>query len=208
MTKPAYHLVLAALVGLAMASCSGAPKEKASSQESVGAAQPAPTAHGEAAAVKVSFDVQAVDAEKRLITLKGPQGNLGEYEVGDEVKRLSEIKAGDKINAEYQVAAAAELREPTAEEKNAPLVVVKGAERGPADAPPAAGIGRAVRAVANIDALDAPGQNFTVKGPLDGVVTVHVDDATAFSHLQVGQPIIVTFAEKLVLSVQAASAKH
>jgi len=205
-----YHWFAAALLGFALASCSGAPKEKTASQEgatqeSAKPAEPAPIARGEAAAVQVSFSVESVDAANRVIKLKGPRGNEGEYEVGDQVKRLAEIKAGDKITAQYKVAATAELREPTEEEKSSPLVIVKGVDRGPADEPPSGGIGRAVRAVATIEQLDAPNQSFTVKGPLDGLVTVHVDDATAFSHLQVGQPLVVKFAESLVLSVQPAS---
>src|SRR4030095_8618629 len=124
--------------------------------------------------------VEAVDIDKRLITLKGPRGNVGVYKVGDLVKRLSEIRVGDKINAQYQVAAVAELREPTAEEKGAQTPAVAGADRAPSTAPPAAGIGRAVRVVTTIDALDRSTQALTVKGPLDGLVRVRVDDPATF----------------------------
>jgi hypothetical protein len=208
MRKPVYCWLSAVLFGVVLASCSGAPKENASTNQNAAAtmesnkAAEAPIARGEAAELKVSLTVEAVDVEKRVITLKGPQGNEGTYEVGDQVKRLSEIKAGDKVNAEYKVAAVAELREPTEEEKSSPLTAVSTGERGTSDQPPAAGIARAVRAVTTIVALDAPNQSFTVQGPMEGIVTVHVDDPTVFSHLQVGQTIVVTFAETLVLSVQ------
>ena len=213
MKTPLYRLLSTALLGVAVASCSGAPKENAASTASTPApmsdkAAEAPVARGEAAAAKVSLSVEAVDAEKRLITLKGPEGNVGVFQVGDQVKRLSEIKAGDKITAQYKVAAVAELREPTEEEKSAPLAAVTGGERGASDAPPAAAIGRAVRAVATIVALDPPNQSFTVKGPMEGIVTIHVDDASAFSRLQVGQTIVVTFAETLALSVQPGAMAH
>lgn len=207
MQKPVYRLLSAALFGVAIASCSGAPKENASANQNAAstpatATEVGPIARGEAVEMKASLTVQAVDAEKRLITLKGPQGNEGVYEVGDQVKRLSEIKVGDKIDAEYTVAAMAELREPTEEEKSAPLAAVEAGERGTSDKPPAAGIARAVRAVTTIVALDASHQSFTVKGPMENIVTVHVEDPTVFSHLQVGQTIVVTFAETLTLSVQ------
>jgi|SwirhirootsSR3_FD_contig_31_12536623_length_757_multi_3_in_0_out_0_1 hypothetical protein len=211
MRKLAHRLLSAALFGVALASCSGAPKENASTNQNASTtpatadmnkAAEAPIARGEAAEVSVALTVESVDVEKRLITLKGPQGNEGTYEVGAEVKRLSEIKAGDKINAKYKVAVVAELREPTAEEKSAPLAGVTAGGRGASDQPPAAEIGRAVRAVTTITALDAPNQSFTVKGPMEGVVAVHVDDPSVFSHLQVGQTIVVTFAETLALSVQ------
>jgi len=167
----------------------------------------APVARGKAAAIHVALSVEAVDHEKRLITLKGPQGNVGVYEVGDQVKRLSEIKAGDKINAQYEVAATAELREPTAEEKTAPMVEVASGARGAADEPPAAAIARAVRAVTTIEALDRPGQTLTVKDPVEGLVTLHVEDPSVFDKLQVGQTIVVTFAETLALAVEPGAKK-
>ena len=219
MKKPPYRLFAAILLSVALASCSGAPKENASSNENVAAkasAAPAESAkttdqahlaRGKAASMKLTLKVVAVDAEKHLITLKGPQGNEGEYEVGPEVKRLAEIKPGDTIHAQYDVAAVAELREPTAEEKAQPLLMVTGGERAPADEPPAAGIGRDVRVVTTIEAVDRPNQSLTVKGPQGGMVSIHVDDPTVFSQLQIGKTIIVTFAETLILSVQPGAKK-
>src|SRR5262245_20804870 len=210
--KPLYRVLSVALLGLALASCSKTSKENTSSTENVPStaapaesaktAESAPVARGEASAIQVVFSVEAVDADKRLITLKGPQGNVGEYEVGDQVKRLAEIKPGAKINAEYKVAAVAELREPTAEEKSAPVAEVTANQRGTVDEPPAGAIGRAVRVVTTIDALDRPNRSLTVKGPEGNAVTAHVEDPTVFDHLTVGQTIVVTFAETLVLSVQ------
>ncbi|HET9326245.1 MAG TPA: hypothetical protein VFQ05_05685 [Candidatus Eisenbacteria bacterium] len=204
--KTLYHVLSVALLGLALASCSKTSNENTASTESAAPSaapvETGPVARGEAAAIHVAFSVEAVDAEKRLITLKGPQGNVGEYEVGDQVQRLAEIKPGDKIHAEYKVAAVAELREPTAEEKSAPLVAVTAGERGTAEAPPAAGIGRAVRVVTTIDALDRANQSITVKGPEGNTVTARVEDPAVFERLSVGQTIVVKFAETLVLSVQ------
>lgn len=200
MKKTLVPLALAVLL-VAAASCSK-KAEDASVKQTETTQESAPVARGEAAAVHVSFSVESVDAEKRLITLKGPKGNTGTYEVGDQVQRLSEIKAGDMIHAEYTVGAVAELREPTAEEKSAPLTEVMAGERGPSEAPPAAGVGRVIRAVASIESVDPAAQSVTVKGPEDGLVTVHVEDPTVFTKLKVGDPLVVTFAEKLVLSVQ------
>jgi hypothetical protein len=204
--KPMYRVLLVALLGVALASCSKASKENAASTANPSPSG-APIARGEAAAIQVSFSVEAVDAQKRLITLKGPQGNVGEYEVGDQVQRLDEIKPGDKINAEYKVAAVAELREPTAEEKTEPVAGVTTVERGTAEAPPAAGIARAVRVVTTIDALDRANQSITVKGPEGNTVTAHVEDPAVFDRLTVGQTIVVKFAETLILSVQPGTSR-
>jgi hypothetical protein len=44
-----------------------------------------------------------------------------------------------------------------------------------------------------------------VRGPLDGLVTLHVVDPAAFDRLQIGQTIVVSFGETLVLSVEPGS---
>jgi Cu/Ag efflux protein CusF len=192
---------------VAAASCSKTPKEDASATKTEATPESAPIARGEASTVSASFSVEAVDVPKRLITLKGPHGNTGVYEVGDQVQRLAEIKAGDTIHAEYTVGVVAELRAPTDAEKSAPLTEVTAAQRGTSEAPPAAGVGRVIKAVASIESLDPATQSVTVKGPEEDVVTVHVEDPAVFSKLKVGDPIIATFAEKLVLSVQPGAKK-
>ena len=216
--QPLYRVLSVVLLGVSLASCSKTSNETTSSTESApssaapaesttATAPAAPVARGESATLHMMFSVEAIDQSKRLITLKGPQGNVGQYEVGEEVKRLAEIKPGDKIHADYKVAAVAELREPTAEEKAAPITEVTATARGTMEAPPEAGIARAVRVVTTIDALDRATQSVTVKGPEGNTVTVHAEDPTVFDHLTVGQNIIVTFAETLALAVKPGAKK-
>src|SRR5262249_22206783 len=101
-----------------------------------------------------------------------------------------------------------QLREPTEEEKTAPLVEVTSEARGTSAEPPAGAIARAVRAVTTIEALDRPGHSFTVKDPVDGnLVPVHVEDPSVFEHLKIGQTIVVTFAETLTLSAEPSAKK-
>src|SRR5262245_1471620 len=87
MKKSLCSICLAALLGVAIASCSGAPKqsqENATATSTPEATTPAPTesaqtaeqgpiARGRSASLRVTLSVEAVDHEKRLITLKGPQ---------------------------------------------------------------------------------------------------------------------------------------
>jgi len=204
--KTLHRLALPALLAFLAASCSDTPqKEQKERKDASVSGASLRAARGTLVDLQTTVVVKALDLDKRLITLEGPRGNVGVYEVGDEVKRLSEIRVGDKIQARYQVAAAAELREATAEEKASPVKIVTASERAPSDKPPAAGIGRAVRVVTTIDALDRSARTLTVKGPLDGIVTLNVLDPAAFDHLQIGQTILVSFGETLVLSVEPGS---
>jgi len=179
------------LAALTLAACSSTPEAPA-----------APKARGEAAGVKVSATVESVDVPGRRITLRGPKGNVETYLVDKEVRRLGEIRAGDRVTADYKVAAIAELREPTAEEKGVPLVMAQGADRAPSDQPPGAALARAVRMVAMIESVDAAARSFSIRGPLDGVLRLRVDDAADFAALKAGQAVVVVFAESLLLSVE------
>src|SRR4051812_29180822 len=90
-------------------------------------------AQGDASTAKVSVEdeilvsttatVQAVDLEKRELTLRDPLGDVKTVTVDKAVKRLNEIKVGDDVTAKYYISLAAELRQPTEEEKNSPLMV-------------------------------------------------------------------------------------
>jgi hypothetical protein len=184
------------------AACSDAPKEPTK------ATGPVARARGEAAGLKVVLGVEGVDAEKRLITLRGPAGRVGTFPVAPEVKRLSEIHAGDTILAEYQVAAVAELREPTAEEEKAPLVLAEMVDRRPSNLPPGATLARAVRVVTTIEAVNVTAATVTLRGPLDGQVLAKVEDASILPQLRAGQKIVVTFAETLILSVDPGTRKQ
>jgi len=188
------------------AACSDAPEDHHS--EPAKATGPVARARGEAAGLKIVLGVEAVDAEKRQITLRGPAGRVGTFPVSPEVKRLSEIHAGDTILTDYQVSAVAELREPTAEEEKAPLVLAEMVDRRPSNLPPGATLARSVRVVTTIEAVNVTAATVTLRGPLDGQVLAKVEDASVLPRLRAGQKIVVTFAETLILSVDPGTRKQ
>ncbi len=60
--------------------------------------------------VSVSATVQAVDQANRIVTLKGPEGEVFDLKVGPEVKNLPQVKVGDVVVAKYFEAVAIEVR--------------------------------------------------------------------------------------------------
>jgi ribosomal 50S subunit-recycling heat shock protein len=46
--------------------------------------------------------VEELDYKTRMVTLKLPEGNALRFKVGDQVKRLNEIKKGDEIVVQYK----------------------------------------------------------------------------------------------------------
>ena len=51
--------------------------------------------------VTVSATIEAIDKASRLITLKGPKGNVATVYADDTIKRFDELKVGDTVSATY-----------------------------------------------------------------------------------------------------------
>jgi hypothetical protein len=62
--------------------------------------------------------------------------------------------------------------------------------------------------VTTIDAIDAGKGTVTVKGPLGGRVTAEVQDKSLIPTVKVGQSIIATFSETLLLTVEPGPKKN
>lgn len=152
--------------------------------------------------VSVTARVQAIDLDKREVTVKGPLGNVVTLEVDKRVKRLNEVKVGDDITADYYIAFAAELREPTAEEKANPLSLLQETGRAPITDDPAGAELHIIRAVTTVEGLDRPTQSLTVKGPRGNYFTTRVKDPSVLQKMRIGDTIVVTYAEALAVSLE------
>ena len=152
--------------------------------------------------VSATATVQALDLEKRELTLKDALGNETTVTVDKAVKRLNEVKIGDEVTVKYYVSVAAELREPTAEEKKNPLVVLEGAAKAPKGVAPAAGGLRVIRVVATVEGLERPTRLVTLKGPRGNYLSVRARDVKRLEKLHLGDTIVVTFTEALAVGVE------
>jgi Cu/Ag efflux protein CusF len=56
--------------------------------------------------------VEDIDYRSRRVTLKTPQGDTMSLKVGDQVKRLNEIKKGDEVVVRYTQAVAISVHTP------------------------------------------------------------------------------------------------
>ena len=156
----------------------------------------------ESVLVRTTATVEAIDHDKREATLKGPRGDSVTFTVDERVKRLKEIQVGDTVTADYYVSVAAELRAPTAEERQEPLVILEGAGRAPAGTSPAGGGLRQIKAVCTLEGLDRPTESVTLKGPLGRYASVRLADPSNLPHLRIGDTVLVTYTEALAISVE------
>jgi len=152
--------------------------------------------------IEKTATVTAVDKEKRQVTLKNEEGESSTIDVGPEVKRFDEVAVGDTVRAKYTVGITSELRAPTEEEKAEPFVAVEGGGTAPEDKAPAGGAARIFRVVATIEALDRTTQTATLKGPNGNYFTVQVEDPTLLTKPHLGDSVVITAAESVVLSLE------
>ena len=71
------------------------------------------TAPGVAAAVETESytgSISAIDAARRMISVKGDGGGVAEINAGPEVKNFDQLKVGDRVTIELTKALALELR--------------------------------------------------------------------------------------------------
>lgn len=62
--------------------------------------------------VAVTATVEAVDHDKRTVTLKGQEGNAVALKVDKEVKKLKQVKKGDEVVVRHTEAVAIAVRKP------------------------------------------------------------------------------------------------
>jgi len=145
-----------------------------------------------------------IDYSNRELSLQDSQGRIETFSVDKSIRRLNEAKVGDKVSVDYYLGVCAEVRKPTAEEEQNPLVVLTGTGREGPDDPPAAGGVRHIRAVATIEGLDRPNQTITVKGPRGKHFVAHVVDPSRFEQVRIGDTVVMTFTEAAAISLKPA----
>lgn len=158
-----------------------------------------------ATAIQINAEVVSVNQDTREMVLRMPTGEQMTTVVGAEVERLAEIDAGDFLVVSYVAALAADLREPTEEEKANPWL--EGADAGVAgaDESPAGAVISAVRAVCTIEGMNRLTGTVTI---LDSRGMTHVIGdvkAQRIEELRIGQSVVITFTQAVAVSIEKVS---
>jgi hypothetical protein len=116
--------------------------------------RPAPPPVGEAQLIELTATVEDVDADERLLTLKGPQGRVVILRVGPDVPSLDQVAPGDEAEVVYYRAALqeAEKLDPSAERSAS--VVESASAAGAVEGMPAGVAGRTVRETVEVLGVD------------------------------------------------------
>jgi hypothetical protein len=148
--------------------------------------------------IKVSAKVIAVDQADRLVGLLLPDGSEVVIVASPDVRNLAQVKVGDMVNAEYQLAAIVSL-------KKGPGVrgttEATSSARAKAGEKPAAAIMKEGSITANVVAVDAAKGTVNVKGPGGRVIHGKVTDKALLSDVKVGDQVEVDYKASLAIQV-------
>ena len=154
--------------------------------------------------VKVMATVEAVDVDKRVVSLKGPKGNVFDLKVGEQVKNLPQVKVGDQVVARYYESIAVRLMKP-GEPGGAAATQAVGVAR-PGERP-AGVVANQVTVNATIEDISPKKTFVTLKGPGGKAVDVKVRDPKNLENVKVGDQVEITYTEAVAISVEKAKKK-
>jgi hypothetical protein len=149
--------------------------------------------------VAVEATVEAIDYDKRVITLKGPEGNTRAFKVKKRVKNFDQIKAGDKVKAEYIESTAVFVRKSDApagaDEMSEVSVAPKGKKPGVLAVD-------TVEVTAKVEAIDYKKKTISLKGPEGNTKTFAVGSRVKnFKKIKAGDDVVLRHTEAIAISV-------
>jgi len=155
--------------------------------------------------VSATATVEAIDLQKRVVTLKGPNGDVFDVTVGEQARNLPQVKVGDQVEVKYYESIALRLVKPG--EGVAGVRETETLERAKKGEKPGGMAGRQVTLTATITAIDKKKQKVTLKGPEGKTVTVKAENPKNLAKVKVGDEVEITYTEALAISVEEAKKK-
>ena len=152
-------------------------------------------------AASITATVEKIDAANRVLTLKGPEGNVVDVEVSPAVKRFDAIKVGDKLTVKYTESLVISVKKADA---GAPLGMSY--EQGVKPAPgekPSGVIARKVSATVEVVKTDPKAPSITVRTSDGSTESFHVKDAKRLEGVNPGDKITITYDEAIAIAVSA-----
>ncbi len=147
----------------------------------------------------MTANVVAIDLQKRIVTLKGPEGEIRDIKVGEEAVNLPQVKVGDIVTVKFYESIAVEVIKPgtaVAAGETAAIVRAKPGEM------PGGMAARQVTVTATITAIDKQKTTLTLKGPEGKQNVVKVQDPANLEKVKVGDELMITYTEALAISVE------
>jgi hypothetical protein len=148
--------------------------------------------------MRTTGTLEAVDKDKRTVTLKGAGGRTVTLKVPPEARNFDQLRVGDKVGAEYIEAVAIFVRKsdapPAAGQSTKVAVAPKGEK-------PAGVVVDTVELTARVEAIDPATRTVTLRGPDGGTRTIKVDDRVQrLDEVKAGDEVVVRHTQALAIA--------
>jgi hypothetical protein len=149
--------------------------------------------------VVINATVEAVDKDKRTVTLKGSGGRTVTLKVGPNAKNFDQIKVGDKVKGKFLDSVALFVRKAGTPPDAADMQAVSVAPRGQK---PKAMTVDTVEISAKVEKIDYKKRLLTLKGPEGNTETIKVDPRVKrLAEIKVGDDIVLRRTQALAIEV-------
>ena len=149
--------------------------------------------------ITVKAAVVAIDRTNRVVSLKGPEGNIVELSVDESVKRFDNLKVGDTVTASYYESVAFDIKKPGTPMGVDKITTETGKYTG---AKPGGGVTDTTVTTVTIMAIDASVPAVTIKTSDGATQNVRVMHPEYLDQIKVGDVVVVTKKKALMISAE------
>lgn len=154
----------------------------------------------DAEVVTETVTIEAIDYDKRLVTLKDSEGFVEVVVAGPEIKRFAELKVGDQVTFRYYESALVAVR---AKGQAAPTATGEPTLTRGTGPRPAGTLAQQVTASVVVTAIDAKVPSISVRAGNGAKMSFKVEDKKNIEGVKVGDTIDVTYTQALAVSVES-----
>lgn len=156
--------------------------------------------------ITLTATIKSLDVESRVATITRPDGKEVTLKVSPQVKRLDEMKPGDKVVTKYMESLAFEVREPTEAEMKNPSDVVAAAGKNSKELPPGIAAGVVASSIVEIESIDMETNIVGIKFPSGKSYTMKAKIPENLKRVKVGDTVAVTYAEAVAVAIDPVKA--
>ena len=186
-------LILAAVFGTTVANAQSAPATSAAKPVVIDAAVT------DNVYQLYEGEVVRIDKKTRTITFKNKEGE-SKFVAGPDIKNFDQIKKGDRVNVNYELAVAIELIK-TKSDGVRTKVETNTVTKSKANEKPSETITNQTTIVADIVEVNREKKLVSVKGPSGKITTVTVKNPALLADVKVGEQVKVIYFDAMAASI-------
>ena len=157
----------------------------------------------EQATTTVNATVEAIDHDKRTVTVRGPAGGVVTLKADESVKNFSRLNVGDQVRAVYHESLTVRVRKP-GDLSEAPADTAAGSAAGSAEGGgkglPVASRNQTV--TATVEAIDIKRSTVVLKSPAGRTPPLRVQDPKRLENVNIGDQVDITYTESVAVSLE------